>query len=83
MLARDRLTSAIELYDRKGTPVSRFALNLPEYASGSHKASGCDWDVVDETSPFGSSQRHVLRASRGGRGVIPALPARGRMVAWS
>ena len=29
-----------------------------------HQAAACQWAVVDEMSPFGSSQRHVLRASR-------------------
>ncbi|MEO8256612.1 MAG: ATP-binding protein [Acidobacteriota bacterium] len=60
-----RLTSAVELYGANGRLVSRFALNLPEYASAVHEPTGCDWEVLDEVLPFGSSQRHVLRASRG------------------
>ncbi len=59
-----RPTSAVELYDDDGRLISRFALNLPDYAAPPHQAAGCQWDVVDEMSPFGSSQRHVLRASR-------------------
>jgi hypothetical protein len=59
-----RPTSAVELYGADGRLISRFALNLPDYASTSHQSSGCQWTVVDEVLPFGSSQRHVLRASR-------------------
>ena len=59
-----RLTSAVELYGADGRLVSRFALNLPDYAAPPHQAAACRWAVVDEMSPFGSSERHVLRASR-------------------
>jgi signal transduction histidine kinase len=68
-----RLTSAIELYGASGRLVSRFTL-IPEYAAISRESAGCKpprpdgkwvWDVVDEVLPFGSSQRPVLRASRG------------------
>jgi signal transduction histidine kinase len=68
-----RLTSAVELYGANGRLVSRFALNLPEYAAAAHEATGCSWEVLDEVLPFGSSQRHVLRASRG-------ICVRGRIV---
>lgn len=64
-LGRYRLTSAVELYGADGRLASRFALNLPEGAPGRYRAGGCAWDVYDEESPFGSSSRHVLRASRG------------------
>ena len=66
-LARARLTSAVELYDRSGTLVSRFALNYPEYSAARHApqaASGCDWDVFGEATPFGSEERTVLHADR-------------------
>ena len=59
-----RMTSAVELYGADGRQISRFALNLPDYASAPHQAAGCEWAVVDEVSPFGSSERRVLRASR-------------------
>jgi nitrogen fixation/metabolism regulation signal transduction histidine kinase len=59
-----RPTSAVELYGADGRLISRFALNLPDYATAPHQAAGCQWTVVDEVLPFGSSQRHVLRASR-------------------
>ncbi|MBI4484629.1 MAG: HAMP domain-containing protein, partial [Acidobacteria bacterium] len=65
-LATYRLTSAVELYGADGSLVSRFALNLPEYSTTPYRASGCaDWDLFEAVSPFGSSERHVLRASRG------------------
>jgi signal transduction histidine kinase len=66
-LARYRLTSAIDLYDAEGRLVSPFALHLPEYATARFRASGCgSWEQpFDEISPFGSSERHVLRTSRG------------------
>jgi signal transduction histidine kinase len=65
-LATYRLTSAVELYAANGSLVSRFALNLPEYTTAPHHAGACaDWDFFEEVSPFGSSERHVLRASRG------------------
>lgn len=59
-----RLTSAIELYGPDGRLTSRFALRLPQTAPESYFASSCDWDFLDEVSPIGSSERHVLRASR-------------------
>ncbi len=66
-LARARLTSAVELYDRKGTLISRFALNFPEY-SGTAPApqadSACQWDVFGEAAPFGSEERQMLHAER-------------------
>jgi len=65
-LAAFRLTSAVELYAADGALTSRFALNLPEYsAETTHVAASCDWELIEEVSPFGSSERHVLRASRG------------------
>ena len=67
-LARFRLTSAVELYGATGRLVSRFARNLPdyEYAPAQFVARNCaDWDLYEEVSPFGSRERHVLRASRG------------------
>ena len=61
-----RLTSAVELYDGTGRLVSRFALSLPEYTEAFNRAAGCTWEQpFDEVSPFGSTERHVLRTSRG------------------
>jgi signal transduction histidine kinase len=72
-LSTYRLTSAVELYGADASLVSRFS-NLPEYAPASYRATGCAWEqVFDEVSPFGSSERHVLRTGRG-------ICDRGRMV---
>ena len=61
-----RLTSAIELYSPEGRLVSRFALSLPEYAEAQNRAASCRWEEpFEEVSPFGSSERHVLRTGRG------------------
>ncbi len=73
-LARFRVTSAVELYATGNVLVSRFALNLPDSGGGGFSEASCTaWDALEEVSPFGSSERHVLRASRsvceGGRRV--------------
>jgi signal transduction histidine kinase len=60
-----RLKSAVELYRADGRLLSRFALNLPDYETTPYRPSGCTWDSLEESSPFGSTERHVLRASRG------------------
>jgi signal transduction histidine kinase len=63
-LAQYRLTSSIELYTARGRLVSGFALNLPEYAPTPYVAGPCEgWDSY-EIPPLGSTERHVLRASR-------------------
>ncbi len=64
-LAVHRLTSAVELYSADGRLVSRFALNLPEYSIAPYYPASCNWDSLEEVSPFGSMERHVLRAGRG------------------
>ena len=64
-LASSRTTSAIELYGPNGRLVSRFALDLPEYATTEYRGGSCtEWEVYEEVSPFGSTLRNVLRASR-------------------
>jgi signal transduction histidine kinase len=75
-LASYRLTSAVELYGADGGLVSRFALHLPEYeySATRSRAASCTWETLfDEVSPFGSSERHVLRTSR-------AICERGRVL---
>ncbi len=67
VLARTRLTSDVELYDRSGKLVSRFALNFPEYTSAPQKtlpSTGCRWDVFGEAQPFGAQERNMLHAGR-------------------
>ncbi|HVB38477.1 MAG TPA: HAMP domain-containing protein, partial [Vicinamibacterales bacterium] len=65
-LATHRLTSAIELYGPSGALVSRFALNLPEYAAASQpwRPTRCQWDLFEEVAPFGSTERRILHAGR-------------------
>jgi signal transduction histidine kinase len=64
-LATYRTTSAVELYGANGRLVSRFALILPEYGTTAARAVDCDdWDLYEEASPFGSTLRPVVRASR-------------------
>ena len=69
VLARERLTSAVELYNADGALASRFALYLPEY-SGTAKApqieaaDPCQWDVFGEAAPFGAQERRLLHAAR-------------------
>jgi signal transduction histidine kinase len=67
VLARARLTSGIELYDRSNGLVSRFALNFPEYTGVPQQpqgVAGCRWDVWGEAQPFGSEERRMLHAER-------------------
>ena len=66
-LARERLTSAVELYNRDRSLVSRFALNVPEYTVAAQTAptgAGCAWDVFGEAAPIGSEERRMLHAER-------------------
>ena len=65
VLARERLSSSVELYDRAGKLVSPFGLNVPEYtASAVQSSASCEWDVFVEVSPFGSEERRMLHAER-------------------
>jgi signal transduction histidine kinase len=64
-LASSQTTSAVELYGPNGRLVSRFALDLPEYTPTEYRGGSCtDWELYEEVSPFGSTLRNVLRASR-------------------
>jgi signal transduction histidine kinase len=65
-LNRERLTSAIELYDLRGN-VSRFGLNFPEYTGSTQQpqaSSSCAWEMFGEAQPFGSEERNMLHAER-------------------
>ena len=66
-LAAERLASSLELYAGDGAPVSRFALNLPDYVSGSTRwiEPSCRWEIFEEASPFGSEERRLIHAGRG------------------
>ena len=65
-LARDRVTSAIELYDANGTLVSRFALNVPEYGPPGlgERVTRCGWVQSGEAGRFGAEERRMLRGER-------------------
>lgn len=66
-LATYRLTSAVELYRADGTLLSRFALNVPEYAATNEKrqVTDCDWELFGETTDYASGERPRLHAERG------------------
>jgi nitrogen fixation/metabolism regulation signal transduction histidine kinase len=66
-LASERLVSSLELYTPQGRLASRFALNLPDYVSTTQewKEPGCDWEIYEEASLFGSEERRLLHAGRG------------------
>lgn len=66
VLAEQRLTSSVELYDEAGALVSRFALKLPELEIGqSWQEGSCDWEVFEEVSPFFAEDRRLLHAGKG------------------
>ena len=68
VLARERLTSDLEIYNQEGKLVSRFALNFPEYttaAQAPERLRGCQWDIFGEAQLFGGAQeRNTLHAQR-------------------
>jgi signal transduction histidine kinase len=70
VLARERLTSDIEIYDaHRALVASPFALNFPDYeVAGAQLESAppCDhWDIYGEAPSFGTTQdRNMLRAER-------------------
>jgi signal transduction histidine kinase len=68
-LARGRLTSDLEIYDARGTLVSRFALNFPQYGGGidqtTEQVKSCRWETLGEALLFGGGQeRQALHAQR-------------------
>jgi signal transduction histidine kinase len=80
ILARNRLTSAVELYDRHGALVSRFGLYLPEYTGSGQQLQPvrpCAWETFGESLPIGSDERRVLHAERG---ICAPDSATGKMV---
>jgi signal transduction histidine kinase len=67
VLARERMTSSVELYAHDGELLSRFAMNLPEYTGATQKpqpTEPCEWDLFGEAAPFGSEERSLLHAER-------------------
>jgi signal transduction histidine kinase len=77
VLARERLTSDIEIYNEAGVLVSPFKLSFPEYAAGAQPTEtqrSCNWEIFGEALPFaGSQERQTLHAQRsvcvGGKAV--------------
>ncbi|HEX4566512.1 MAG TPA: HAMP domain-containing sensor histidine kinase [Vicinamibacterales bacterium] len=71
VLARERLTSDVEIYDATGVLVPNpFALNFPSYAVAVQKLDAlprCDrWETSGEAPAVGVAQdRNMLRAQRG------------------
>lgn len=64
-LAGQRLTSSVELHHPAGAMVSRFALNLPDNAQGqTWQETSCEWEMLEEVSPFFSEERRLLHAGR-------------------
>ena len=64
-LATQRLTSSVELHNPAGAMVSRFALNLPDSAQGQiWSEPSCEWEMLEEVSPFFSEERRLLHAGR-------------------
>lgn len=64
-LAIERLTSSVELHNAAGAMVSRFAMNLPDFAQPQPwRESSCDWDILEEVSPLFSEERRLLHAGR-------------------
>lgn len=68
-LAAARITSEVELYGSDRSLLSRFALNIPEYATRAiaqkWEGSGCSWQVFHEVDHFGGQDRPMLHAERG------------------
>jgi signal transduction histidine kinase len=68
-LAAARITSGVELYGADRRLVSRFALNIPEYANRAiartWQGSTCTWQVFHEVDRFGGEDRPMLHAERG------------------
>ncbi len=64
-LATERLTSSVELHNASGAMVSRFAMNLPDFAQPQPWSEpSCEWEELEEVSPLFSEERRLLHAGR-------------------
>ena len=64
-LATERLTSSVELHNAAGAMVSRFAMNLPDFAQPQPWIEDeCDWKILEEVSPLFSEERRLLHAGK-------------------
>jgi signal transduction histidine kinase len=67
VLARQRLTSDVELYDPRGALLTRFALNFPESAveQPPRLLTNCQWEMYGEAQSFsGAQERNILHGQR-------------------
>ena len=65
VLASQRLTSSVELYNGAGDLVSRFALKLPDIgAAQPWVETSCQWETFEEVSPFFAEERLLLHAGK-------------------
>ena len=67
------LSSAVDIFDEEGTPVSRFALNFPDSELEWHEPEGAppeQWVIYEETYPGEPNRPRVFHARR-------ALPTKG------
>lgn len=60
------ITSSVELFDRDGALLSRFAFNLPDDLATAPQADEdrCTWSLYEEVAPFFAEERRVLHAGR-------------------
>ncbi len=80
-LATQRLTSSVELHNTGGAMVSRFAMSLPDLVQGQvWQEKSCEWEILEEVSPFFSVERRLLHA---GRAICVTGPDGRRQVAGS
>ncbi len=64
-LATERLTSSVELHNAAGAMVSRFAMNLPDFAQPQPWIEDeCAWKILEEVSPLFSEERRLLHAGK-------------------
>ena len=61
----ERLTSSVELHNAAGAMVSRFAMNLPDFAQPQPWIEDeCAWKILEEVSPLFSEERRLLHAGK-------------------
>lgn len=64
-LATQRMTSSIEIHNESGVMVSRFAMKLPESDRAQPWTEfSCEWEILEEVSPFFAVERRLLHAGR-------------------
>ena len=71
VLARARLTSAVELYSANGTQVSRFALNLPEYTGSARQPQAAPSCAVGSVRRAAAVRLAEAAHAARGAGALP------------